>query len=126
MISDLHKERFNVHLGELATNKTPCGIFFGFVVVPSQVVNHVQALRNSGINLSCVIVLADLQAAAVRKSINLPVITLKRFFTFRQKKFPRQATRNFYTQCSKRLSICSLFYALRHEKFDDALCGESK
>ena len=109
MISDLHKERFNVHLGELATNKTPCGIFFGFVVVPSQVVNHVQALRNSGINLSCVIVLADLQAAAVRKSINLPVITLKDFSRFGKKNFPVKPQEIFIPNVVKDLAFVPYF-----------------
>ncbi|MBQ6298000.1 MAG: FkbM family methyltransferase [Selenomonadaceae bacterium] len=88
MISELHTERFNVHITELANKKTPCGIFFGFEVIPRNAIDKVQWLRNSGINLSCVIVLADVQANALRKFVDVPVITLEDFPLFGEKNFP--------------------------------------
>ena len=88
MISDVQFERFNAHLGDLATNNTPCGLFYGFEVVPSQVVARVKNLRDIKINLSCVIVLADVQANALRKFVDVPVITLEDFPRFGEENFP--------------------------------------
>ena len=88
MVAELHAERFQVHLGKLAHDKTPFGIFYGFVVVPANVVANVQNLRNIGINLSCVVVLADVQANALRKFIDVPVITLEDFNRFGKENFP--------------------------------------
>lgn len=88
MISELHSERFNGHIQKLAQDKTPCGIFSGFEVVPSNVANYIQNLRNRGINFSCVIVLADVQANTLRKFINVPVITLEDFPSFGEENFP--------------------------------------
>lgn len=76
MISELHEQRFNVHLGELIQSRTPCGIFFGFVIVPSNAAENVQMLINTGLNVTCAIVLADIQANALSPLVNVPVITL--------------------------------------------------
>jgi len=88
MVSELHTERFNAHVQALAKDKTPCGIFFGFVLVPAHVAANVNALRSWGINLSCVIVLADVQANALRKFVDAPVITLEDFPRFGEENFP--------------------------------------
>ena len=88
MVAELHTERFNGHIQKLAQDKTPCGIFSGFEVVPSNVANNIQALRNRGINFSCVIVLADVQANTLRKFVDLPVITLEDFPRFGEENFP--------------------------------------
>ena len=96
MISDLHKERFNGHIQNLAQDKTPCGIFSGFEVVPSNIANHIQALRGRGINFSCVIVLADVQANALRKFVDLPVITLEDFPRFGEENFPVKPQEIFF------------------------------
>ena len=87
-VSELHTERFQAHVQVLARDKTPCGIFFGFVLVPAQVAYHVQGIRSWGINLSCVIVLADVQANALRKFVDAPVITLEDFPRFGEENFP--------------------------------------
>ena len=96
MVAELHTEKFNSHIQKLAHDKTPCGIFFGFEVVPSNVVNIVQALRDRGINFSCVIVLADVQADALRKFIDLPVITLEDFPRFGEENFPVKPQEVFF------------------------------
>lgn len=88
MIADVHAEKFDAHLAELANKKTPCGIFFGFEVVPRDVIDKVQWLRKRGINFSCVIVLADVQADALKKFVDVPVITLEDFPRFGEKNFP--------------------------------------
>ncbi|MBR3497946.1 MAG: FkbM family methyltransferase [Selenomonadaceae bacterium] len=88
MVSEVHTERFNAHIQTLARDKTPCGIFFGFVLVPANVAAHVQGIRDRGINLSCVIVLADVQANALRKFVDVPVITLEDFPRFGEENFP--------------------------------------
>ena len=63
MISYLHDERFNAHLAKLAQNRTPCGIFFHFGMVPADAAQKVQVLQNLPLNVTCVIVIADVQAA---------------------------------------------------------------
>ncbi|MBQ3336445.1 MAG: hypothetical protein IJG80_03485, partial [Selenomonadaceae bacterium] len=97
MISEVHTKRFNAHVQTLARDKTPCGIFFGFVLVPANVAAHVQGLRSWGINLSCVIVLADVQANALRKFVDVPVITLEDFPRFGEKNFPVKPQKIFLT-----------------------------
>ena len=43
MVEEVHKERFPVHLGNLAHENVPCGIFFGFDVVPLNVIAQISA-----------------------------------------------------------------------------------
>lgn len=88
MLSYLHDKRFNVHLAKLAQNRTPCGIFFDFELVPKFAAEKVQSLQNVPLNISCVIVIADIQAAALRPLINVPVITLEDFPRFGEENFP--------------------------------------
>ena len=88
MISEVQFERFNVHLVELSRNKTACGIFFGFVMVPSNAVKNIRTLIEMGLNLTCAVVLADVQANALRKFIDIPVITIEDFQHFGEKNFP--------------------------------------
>ena len=77
MISELHTERFNVHMTDLANKQTPCGIFFGFEVVPSNVLANIKWLSDRKINLSFVIVRTDEQIIALKNLIDVPIITLE-------------------------------------------------
>ena len=88
LVSDLHSERFNVRLAWLTQNQTPCGIFFGFEVIPSDMAANVQALQKISLNVSCAIVLADVQAAALKNLIDVPIITLEDFEHFGENNFP--------------------------------------
>ena len=88
MISELYDEKFNAHLGELVKSQTPCGIFFGFNMNPSNVMAAVQMFQNNNLNISCVIVLSDVQADALKSSVKIPVITLKHFPRLGKKKKP--------------------------------------
>ena len=87
LVSELHREKFNVHFTELARNKTPCGIFFGFEVIPSNVAANVQLLQKIPLNVSCAIVLADVQADALKNFVDVPVITLEDFPHFGEENF---------------------------------------
>ena len=88
LISDLHSERFNVHLGELVTKKTPVGIFFGFNVIPSNVVANVKTLVNTGFNLTCVVVIADRVADVLKNFVDVPVVALEDISSFGAENFP--------------------------------------
>ncbi len=105
MISELHEQRFNVHLGELVQNRTPCGIFFGFVMVPSNAAENVQMLIKTGLNVTCAIVLADVQANALRNFVNVPVITLEDFPRFGEENFPVKPQEVFFTKSLKDLAF---------------------
>ena len=97
MISDVHEEKFNTHLWKLVKNRTPCGIFFGFIMVPKQAAEGVQVLTKAGLNVTCAVVLADVQANALRKLIDIPVITLEDFPRFGEKNFPVKPQEMFIT-----------------------------
>jgi len=88
MVSDLQFERFNAHLADLVENRTPCGFFFGFVMRPGVAAENIQILINNGLNVTCAIVLADVQANALRKFVNVPVIALEDFPRFGEENFP--------------------------------------
>ena len=88
LISDLQFERFNAHVAELVTKRTPFGIFFGFVVTPATAAADIQSLVKTGLNVTCAVVLADVQANALRKFVNVPVITFEDFPRFGEKNFP--------------------------------------
>ena len=96
MISEVHAERFPVHLGNLVRENVPCGLFYGFEVVPRDVIAKVKNLRDIKINLSCVIVLADVQAVVLRKFVDIPVITLEDFPRFGEKNFPAKPKKFFF------------------------------
>ena len=88
MISELHEERFNVNLTRLAQNRIPCGIFFGFNLVPKVAADVILSFQNVTLNISCAIVLADVQADVLKKFVNVPVITLEDFPRFGEENFP--------------------------------------
>ena len=94
LISELRTERFNVHLGDLVKNQTPCGIFFGFKIFPANAAANIQMLLDTGINISCAIVLADVQADALKPLTKIPVITLEDFPRFSEKNFPVKLSLN--------------------------------
>lgn len=88
MISYLHDERFNAHLAKLSQNQTPCGIFFDFELIPADAAQKVQVLQNLPLNVTCAIVIADVQVAALQPLVDVPVITLEDFPRFGEENFP--------------------------------------
>ena len=105
MISELHVERFNVHLADMIKNRTSCGIFFGFVMIPSEAAANVQVLLNTGLNISCAIVIADVQANALRNLFEVPVITLEDFPSFGEENFPVKPKEVFIMNLIENLSF---------------------
>ena len=79
MISELHEERFNVHITELIQSRTPCGIFFGFDFNPQAAAATVQSIINVGLNLTSVVVISYVQAEQLKDLINVPVLALENF-----------------------------------------------
>ena len=109
MISELHAERFNMHLSDLVTNRTPCGIFFGFVMTPSNAAVNVQMLLNTGLNVSCAVVLADIQADMLKCFVDVPVITLEDFPRFGEENFPVKPQEVFIASYLVDLAFTSYF-----------------
>ena len=97
LISDLHEERFNAHLASLAQNRTPCGIFFAFEVVPNIAAENIRRLQKISLNVTCAIVLADIQATALKNLVDVPVITLEDFDRFGEENFPVKPHEVFVT-----------------------------
>ena len=88
LISELHTERFNAHLGELAKNQTPVGIFFGFELVPDEAATNIQMFVKTGLNVTCAIVLADRQADALKNFVDVPVVALEDISRLGEENFP--------------------------------------
>ena len=88
LVSDLHTQRFNEQLEQLATNKTPVGIFFGFELVPSDAKTNIQSLLNVGLNVTCAIVLADRTADVLKNFVDVPVVALEDISRLGEKNFP--------------------------------------
>ena len=97
LISDLRSERFNKHVEYLATNQTPVGIFYGFEFIPSDVVTNLQTLVKMGLNVTCVIVLADRQAEVLRNFVDVPVVALEDTSHLGEKNFPVKPQEIFLT-----------------------------
>lgn len=76
LISDLHEERFNAHLASLAQNQTPCGIFFAFKLTPNIAAENIRQLQKIPLNVTCAIVVAEMQVDALKNLVDVPVITL--------------------------------------------------
>ena len=128
LISDLHTERFNAHLAQLATNQTPVGIFFGFVMKPSDAAKNIQMLKKISLNVNCAIVLADRQTEILRNFIDVPVVALEDISRFGEENFPVKPQEIFLTikiqDCAfvpyfTRHGIESLFNAGKAKKFLD-------
>lgn len=115
MISELHEERFNMHLAELVTNRTPCGIFFGFVTIPSNAAANVQSFIKTGLNVTCAVVLADVQANALRNLVDVPVITLDDFPHFGEENFPVKPQEVFIINSLSDFTFTSYFTRHRIE-----------
>ena len=109
MISELHVERFNVHLADMIKNRTSCGIFFGFVMTPGNAAANVQSLTKTGLNVTCAIVLADVQANALRNFVDIPVITLEDFPRFGEGNFPVKPREVFLTYGLKDFAFIPYF-----------------
>ena len=112
MVSDLQFERFNAHVAEMVMNRTPCGIFFGFVLTPSAAAADIQSLVKTGLNVTCAVVLADVQANALKKFVDVPVITLEDFPHFGEKNFPIKPQEVFFTGSPKNFAFAPYF--MRH------------
>ena len=84
MISELHEERFNVHLAKMAQNRTPCGVFSGFDFNPENLAKNIQILVKNGLNVSCAIVITDMQTNALKNIVDVPIITLENFPNFNE------------------------------------------
>lgn len=77
LVSELHAERFNMHLAELINNRTPCGVFFGFGFATDSAAANVQMLIKTGLNLTCAIVLVEAQLNLLKPLTNVPIIKLE-------------------------------------------------
>ena len=88
MISEVHEERFNAHIQKLVHNKTPCGIFFGFDFNPQVASLCVQSDVNAGLNVTCAIVLFDVDTYMLESFVDVPVIALEDFSRFGEENFP--------------------------------------
>ena len=88
MISELHEERFNVYLADMAQNRTPCGLFAGFNFNAENLAANIDMLKKTGLNVTCAIVITDMQTNSLKDFIDVPVITLENFPNFDEKNFP--------------------------------------
>ena len=113
LISDLHTERFNAHLAQLATNQMPVGIFFGFEIIPNEAAMKVQTLIEIGLNVTCVIVLADRQVAALKNWVLVPVVVLEDVPRFGDENFLVKPQEVFVPEFVKDIAFTDYF--TRHE-----------
>ncbi len=109
MISDLHSERFNMHLAQLVTNQTPVGIFFGFMLVPNVAAKNIKLLVNMGLNVTCAIVLADRVADALKNFIEVPVVALEDISHFGEENFPVKPREVFIPEIGPDTSFAPYF-----------------
>ena len=124
MVSDVQFERFNAHLTAAAKNQTAYGTFSGFVMKPSDAAYNVQSLLKRRLNVTCAIVLADVQAVALRKLVDVPVITLEDFPRFGEKNFPVKPQEIFFTNMLKHFSFVPYFARYGIETFEES--GDEK
>ena len=110
LISDLHTERFNAHLAQLATNQTPVGIFFGFVMKPSDAAKNIQMLKKISLNVNCAIVLADRQAEILRNFIDVPVVALEDISRFGEENFPVKPQEVFLAELMRDRAFTPYFW----------------
>ena len=88
MISELQFQRFNVYLGDLVIDKVPFGIFFGYEVIPKEVKHWVQSFQNTGLNVTCICVIANTPTIANGlQNIGVPVVSLDEFSSFGKNNF---------------------------------------
>lgn len=85
MISELHEERFNVHLAELVKNRTPCGIFFSFGFNSSNAAKNIQMVVRNKLNITYAIVIDTVLEVQLKDLIELPVVMLDNFSTLKEK-----------------------------------------
>lgn len=109
MVSDLQFERLSAHMTEIVTNRTPYGIFFGFVMKPSDAVKHIQSLIKARVNVSCAIVINDVQANELKKFVDVPVITLEDFSRFGEENFPVKPQEVRFIGAQNNLSFAPYF-----------------
>ncbi len=112
LVSDLHFERFNEHLAQLVTNRTPVGVFFGFELVPAEAAADVQMLVNVGLNVACVVVLADRQADALKNFVDMPVVALEDVPRLGEANFPVKPQEVFLVELLRDRAFAPYF--LRH------------
>ena len=124
LISDLHSERFNVHLAQLATNQTPVGIFFGFVVKPSDAATNIQNFVKMGLNVTCAIVLADGLVTLLKKFVDVPVVALEDISHFGEENFPVKPQEVFFPAYIMDLDFAPYF--TRHDIEPLFVAGQTK
>ena len=82
LIPELHFQQYSNQIMEIIKNKIPCGFFCGFGV-PESVSEIVENLKDTGINLTCICVLADSQMGGGIEDI--PCVTLEEFANLEDK-----------------------------------------
>jgi len=128
LVSDLHTQRFNEHLAQLVTNQTPVGVFFGFNVIPKIVLSNFQTLVKTGLNVTCVVVLADRQADALKNFVNVPVVALEDVPRLGEANFPVKPQEIFIVEAVKEtvftdyftrhgIEVIASFYAADQPKY---------
>ena len=110
LISELHTQRFNVHLGELVANQTPVGIFFGFVIKPSDATQQIQNMLKLGLNVTCAIVLADRVADVLKNFVDVPVVALEDVPHLGEENFPVKPREVFLVELMKDRSFAPYFF----------------
>ena len=111
MVSELHEERFNVHLANIAQNQTPCGIFAGFDFNPEITAVNINTLVKTGLNVTCAIVIADMQAEALKDFTDMPIITLENLQNFDKENFPFVKPQKIFLMRSLKDFIFTPFFA---------------
>ena len=110
MVSELHSERFNVHLGKLVAKQPPVGVFFGFVMIPSNVAKIVKMMSKTGLNVTCVIVLADRVADMLKNFVDVPVVALEDVPHLGEENFPVKPREVFLVELMKDRSFAPYFF----------------
>ena len=114
MISELHEERFNIHLADIAQNRTPCALFSGFDFNQENMVANINVLIKTGLNVTCAIVIADMQANTLKDFVDVPIITLENFPNFGAKNFPVTKPQEVFIMASLKDFVFMPFFT-RHE-----------
>ena len=109
LVSDLQFERFNMHLAQLAGNRTPVAIFFGFELIPKEAATNIQVLVKTGLNVNCIIVLADRQAEVLRNFVDVPVVALEDISHFGEENFPVKPQEVFIPDTSTDVAFANYF-----------------
>ena len=78
-------------------------------MIPSDAAANIQMLIKTGLNVTCAVVLADVQANALRNFVDVPVITLEDFPRFGEGNFPVKPREVFLTYGLKDFAFIPYF-----------------